>query len=161
MTKSGGAGGPLSFSWLLRQSALGLMSAGSPTLNTRRGAARNPWRQAAVPRQPNGGGKSQISPLKAVLNLSPLVCLDPCNQLEIVTHVQAGDRHLNAWSFSAATEEKELLRSREDSEVALLLTRAKTCKLMLTPAPFTFPVMSYAPAAFNGRDRALVDVLRD
>lgn len=83
----GGRGGPLSFSWLLRQSALGLMSAGSPTLNTRREAARNPWRQAAVPRQPSGGGKSQISPLKAVLNLSPLVCLDPCNQLEIVTLV--------------------------------------------------------------------------
>lgn len=64
-----GEKGPLSFFWLFRQSALGLICARSPTLHTRRETACNPWRQATVPRQPNEGGKSQISPLKAVLNL--------------------------------------------------------------------------------------------
>lgn len=105
-TSQGGKKEPLSFFWLLRQSALGLICTQSLTLNTRRETACNPWRQAAVPRQPNEGGKSQILPLKDVLNLGLLVCLDPCNQFEIVMHVQPRDRHLNGKSFAAQTEEK-------------------------------------------------------
>lgn len=55
---SGGQKGPVSFFWLLRQSALGLICAGSPTLNARRETACNPWRQATVPWHSNERSKS-------------------------------------------------------------------------------------------------------
>lgn len=123
--KVSGKKGPLSSFWLLRQSALDLICTRSPTLNTRTAPACNPWRRPTVPRQLNGGGKSQISPLKAVLNLGLLVSADPCNQFEIVEHVQPCDRHLNGESFPAQTEEK-ILHPRDDSEAA----STKACKLM-------------------------------